>query len=58
MRILSIVAMLLSFGVTADAQRVSKRFPVTSYWDFSFKNAPDTVDCIYDKNKRALSVRF
>ena len=27
MRILSIAAMLLSFGVTADAQRVSNRFP-------------------------------
>ena len=37
MRILSIAAMLLSFVVTADAQRVSKRFPVISYWDFSFK---------------------
>ena len=46
--------MLLSFGVTADAQRVSKRFPVICYWDFSFKNAPDTVDCIYDKKINEL----
>lgn len=54
MRILSIAAMLLSFGVTAYAQRVSNRFPVISYWDFSFKNAPDTVDCIYDKKINEL----
>lgn len=31
MRILSIVAMLLSFGVTADAQRVSNRFPEITF---------------------------
>lgn len=49
MRILSIAAMLLSFGVTADAQRVSNRFPEITYWDFALRDKADSVDCIYNK---------
>ena len=37
MRTLSIIAMLLSFVVTADAQRVSKRFPEITFWDYTFR---------------------
>lgn len=46
MRILSIAAMLLSFGVTADAQRVSNRFPEITFWDYTFRGKADSVDCI------------
>lgn len=49
MRILSIAAMLLSFGVTADAQRVSNRFPEITFWDYTFRGKADSVDCIYNK---------
>lgn len=49
MRILSIAAMLLSFVVTADAQRVSKRFPEITFWDYTFRGKVDSVDCIYNK---------
>lgn len=49
MRILSIIAMLLSFVVTADAQRVSKRFPEITFWDYTFRGKADSVDCIYNK---------
>ena len=49
MRILSIAAMLLSFVVTADAQRVSKRFPEITFWDYTFRGKADSVDCIYNK---------
>ena len=49
MRTLSIIAMLLSFVVTADAQRVSKRFPEITFWDYTFRGKADSVDCIYNK---------
>ena len=49
MRILSIAAMLLSFGVTADARRVSNRFPEITFWDYTFRGKADSVDCIYNK---------
>lgn len=55
MRILSIAAMLLSFVVTADAQRVSKRFPEITYWDFALRDKADSVDHIYNKNSVYIS---
>lgn len=58
MRILSIAAMLLSFGVTADAQRVSNRFPEITYWDFALRDKADSVDHIYNKKTRFIFHRF
>ena len=49
MRILSIIAMLLSFVVTADAQRVRNGFPEITFWDYTFRGKADSVDCIYNK---------
>ena len=54
MRILSIAAMLLSFIVTADAQRVSNRFPEITLWEFAFRGDPNSIDCIYNKNNNEL----
>ncbi len=49
MRTLSIIAMLLSFVVTADAQRVRNGFPEITLWEFAFRGEPNSIDCIYDK---------
>lgn len=54
MRILSIAAMLLSFVVTADAQRVRNGFPEITLWEFAFRGEPNSIDCIYNKNNNEL----
>ena len=54
MRILSIIAMLLSFVVTADAQRVRNGFPEITLWEFAFRGEPNSIDCIYNKNNNEL----
>lgn len=40
---------LLSFVVTADAQRVRNGFPEITFWDYTFRGKADSVDCIYNK---------
>ena len=54
MHILSIAAMLLSFVVTADAQRVRNGFPEITLWEFAFRGEPNSIDCIYNKNNNEL----
>ena len=44
MHILSIAAMLLSFVVTADAQRVRNGFPEITLWEFAFRGEPNSID--------------
>lgn len=46
--------MLLSFVVTADAQRVRNGFPEITLWEFAFRGEPNSIDCIYDKNNNEL----
>lgn len=46
--------MLLSFVVTADAQRVRNGFPEITLWEFAFRGDPNSIDCIYNKNNNEL----
>ena len=49
-RVMALTAIMSSFAFTADAQRAS-RYPEMTYWDFTFRDAADSVDCIYNSVK-------
>lgn len=37
-----------------SAQRVNENYPFLSYWDFKFRDAPDSVDCRYNPKNNEL----
>ncbi len=52
-RFMALTAIMSSFAFTADAQRAS-RYPEMTYWDFTFRDAADSVDCFYNPTNNEL----
>lgn len=52
-RFAALTAIMSLFAFTADAQRAS-RYPEMTYWDFTFRDAADSVDCVYNPTNNEL----
>lgn len=56
MKKISFLLLSLSFLTFAplSAQRVNENYPFLSYWDFKFRNVPDSVDYRYNPKNNKL----